>query len=370
MIDIDFTIIGAGVIGLAIARELSKNKKKVLVIESHKTFGTQNSTRNSGVVHASIYYKKDSFKSKFCLEGNKFLYRYAKSRNIKINRCGKIIVSNNEKEEKKLLRLYENAKNCGVKLEYLDKKKIKKLEPNLNGFSGLLSKSSGVIDVYDLMLNYIVDIEANNGIISYNTNFLSAKITNSKIQVITDQNKQEKFFTKFLINAGGLNSETIAKKINGNHIYEIPNIKYIRGNYFKLTGKNPFKRLVYPIPNNQGLGIHSTTTINDETLFGPDNEIIKKINFINKDKVNLKEKFYRLIKLYWKDVEKIKLNYDYSGIRTKLYLNKHHDFFIQDFKDHGYKNLINLFGFDSPGITASNFIGKYINEKVNEMLKL
>ena len=370
MIDIDFTIIGAGVIGLAIARELSINKKKVLIIESQKTFGTSNSSRNSGVIHAGIYYKKNSFKSRFCLEGNKFLYKYAESRNIKVNKCGKIIVSNNSNEEQKLLEIYKNARECGVKLKYLDAKQIRKIEPNLNSYCGLLSNSSGVIDVYNLMLNYITDIENNNGIISYNTNFLSAKIKDSEIQVITNQNKKEKFFTKFLINAGGLNSEVIAKKIKGERNYEIPRIIFIRGNYFKLNGKNPFKRLVYPIPNNRGLGIHSTNTVNNETLFGPDDEIIKKISFLNTNKVSLKEKFFRLIKLYWNDIDIKKINYDFSGIRTKLYTNKHHDFLIQDYNSHGYKNLINLFGFDSPGITASYSIGKYVNRKVDEILKL
>ncbi len=355
MYDFEFTIIGAGIVGLAIARKLALKKKNVLVLEKNNTFGEENSSRNSGVIHAGIYYDHKTLKSILCVKGNKLLYRYAQERNIKYSNCCKLIISNNEAEDSRLLSIKNNAELCGVKLKLLKKKVVEKIEPEINCNSALLSKTTGIIDVHNLMLNFIIDIEKNKGIINYKSKVSKIQKKKNKIYFYLKGIKNRGFTTKFLINCAGLNSTKVANLIVGINKNIIPKLRYVKGNYMKLSGKSPFSRLIYPIPNSDGLGIHSTINLSNETIFGPDNKEISKINF--KVDTDIKQKFIGSIKKYWPNIIRREIYPDYSGIRTKVITN---DFLIQFPSEHKIDGIINLFGIESPGITSSIAISEYV----------
>ncbi len=355
MVDFEVTVIGGGVVGLSIARELSLSGKKVLLIEKNSSFGQENSSRNSGVIHAGIYYPHNSFKNKFCVAGNVSLYSYAKERGIKFSNCGKIIVATSKEQEKKLNQIILNAERNGLILEKLSQRHMKELEPELVGKLGLLSRTTGVIDIHDLMLNFITDIENNGGIISFNSEFSHSVNKTNHISFFLKKNEKEEVKTKSIINSTGLYSHLIATKIDGINADDIPVIRYIKGNYLSLSGKSPFKKLIYPLPEKDGLGIHSTLNLDGVTIFGPDTVEAEEIDFqVTK---NIKEKFLKSISKYWPEVKNRNLNYDYCGIRPK-HVNNDFSFFTKKLDDDSF--IINLFGIESPGLTSSIQIGKYV----------
>ena len=355
-------MVGAGVVGLSIARSLSESGFQVTVLESNSIFGQETSSRNSGVIHAGIYYSPKSLKAIFCKQGNNALYEYALKRNIKFKKCGKIIFARNYKETDKLFKLQKNAKKNNVVLKYINLQELKLIEPDLDCHSALLSDSTGIIDVHDLMLNFIVDIEKNNGKIVYNCKVGIEDILKDSIRFTV--NNTESYSTKIFINSAGLNSHKLAKEISKKKKYFVPYIKYVKGNYIKLTGKSPFKRLIYPLPSKNGLGIHSTINLSNQTIFGPDEEVVEDIDYnVNE---NILNKFVKSISSFWPNIESRKVGIDYCGIRTKVDGN---DFIIQTFKDHKIKGLINLLGIESPGLTASIPIGNYVTEYCKKYFK-
>ncbi len=355
MVDFEVTVIGGGVVGLSIARELSFSGKKVLVIEKNSSFGQENSSRNSGVIHAGIYYPQYSLKNKFCSAGNVSLYSYAKERGIGFSNCGKIVVATSKKEEKKLNQIILNAERNGLILEKLSQSHMKELEPELVGKAGLLSRTTGVIDIHDLMLNFIIDIENNGGIISFNSEFSHSVNKTNHISFFLKKDEKQEVKTKSIINSTGLHSHLIATKIDGINADDIPVIRYIKGNYLSLSGKSPFKKLIYPLPEKNGLGIHSTLNLDGVTIFGPDTVEVEEIDFhVTK---NIKEKFLKSISKYWPEVKNRNLNYDYCGIRPK-HTNHDFSFFIKKLENDSF--IINLFGIESPGLTSSIQIGEYV----------
>ena len=360
--DFQCVIVGAGVVGLSIARSISQKNKSVLVLEKNNNFGEESSSRNSGVIHAGLYYPKNSLKALFCVKGNSEIYSYAKKRKINFNKCGKLIVANNSSEEKILSKINKNASENGIHLKYKDIKALRKIEPNLNCYSALYSKSSGIIDSHDLMNNFIADIEDKKGELVFNSNVDSIDSENEKIKFTI--NKNNFFSTKILINCSGLGSHLLAstmKQLNKKHI---PQIYLVKGSYMKLSGKSPFKKLIYPVPTSNGLGIHSTLNLEGQTIFGPDDELVKKIDYsVSESK---KTKFVKSIKKFWPNILKEKISCDYSGIRTKVQKN---DFIIQDPSIHNIEGLINLYGIDSPGLTSSIPIGEYVANKCINLLK-
>ncbi len=360
--DLECVVIGSGIIGLSIARSLITKNKEVVIVEKNNSFGVENSSRNSGVIHAGIYYKNGSLKSKFCNLGNKLLYKFAENKKIKYNNCGKLIVAKNLEESKSLLKIQNNAKKNGVTLEYLDKKQIKRSEPNLESEAALFSPTSGIVDVYDIMLNILADFEGMGGRIAFNSKVIAIKPERKFIRFFVDN--QTSFTTKLLINCAGLNSHLIAKNIYGINKNKIPKIRYIKGNYMKLNGKSPFNKLIYPLPTKDGLGIHSTLDFNQRTYFGPDEREVSCIDF-NVD-TDIEGKFYNSIKSFWPDIKKEFISPDFSGIRTKTLNN---DFIIHDHKDHNIPGIINLYGIDSPGVTSSIPLGEYVANKCNDYLE-
>ncbi len=350
----DVVIVGAGVIGLAIARVFAKNNFKTLLVEKNKSFGKETSSRNSGVIHAGIYYPPDSLKSKFCKEGNKLLYQYLDKKKIFYKKCGKLIISSNKEEDLLIKSLMKNAKKSGTNLIYKDKYQTSELEPQLCCYSSIFSPNTGVVDVHDLMFNFETDIHIYKGMIVYNTEVDKIFPDDHSIN-FTIKNAKKKFKTKFLINSTGLNSHIVARKILDYNKKLIPKIIYYKGSYFKLSGKSPFNHLIYPVPKINSLGIHSTININNQTIFGPDEEKVNNINYFLDER---KKKFFiDQIKKYWPDITKNKLEADYCGIRTT---SENNDFVIQSKQNHNIQGLINLFGINSPGLTSSMAIADYI----------
>ena len=331
-------IIGGGVVGLAIANKLAKKNGDTLLIEKNKKFGEKISKRNSAVIHSGIYYPPKTLKSKLCIIGRKKLFSFCKKNKISHKQIGKLIVANSKSEFKKLIFIKKNAelniffkKN---KLRLFDKIQTKKLEENL--------KKKGGIFYTEMEVKFI--IKTLNG-----------------FQIITKKRGKEKIITcKKLINSAGLNAHKIAKSFKGFPKKLIPNIFFAKGSYFLYSKKLPFKKLIYPLPNKNSLGIHSNIDINGNFFFGPDIEKIKKIEF----KVDVKKKkfFYNSIKKFYPEINLENFKSGFAGIRPKLDYNKNMDFLIQDSKIHSLDNYINLFGIESPGLTSSLAIADLIDK--------
>lgn len=361
----DTVVIGAGVIGLSIAREVAKKGDKVIVLEKNPRAGEETSSRNSGVIHSGIYYPTGSNKAIFCLEGNKLLYEYAKARNITHKNSGKIVVATSIDEVKKLHQLYQNGLNNDVRgLKLLNKKDVESLQSEIIVEEGLYSESSGIIDVAEFVQSLEVELQQLDVVLAYNSPVDEIEI-NGHQGFYTNSIGVESFSiqSEKVINAAGLQAVNIAKKIKGICPDIIPDSYYAKGHYFQLSGDHPFKNeLIYPLNEKDGLGIHVTVDITGKAKFGPDVKWIKEIDY--SFDVSLKEKFVEVIKSYWPNLKSEKLLPDYTGIRPKIYGPNEEpaDFLIQTVKDHKIEGLVNLLGIESPGLTSSLAIAKEVTK--------
>lgn len=366
---VDCIVIGAGVIGLAIAREIAKHGLETIILEREKSFGTITSSRNSEVIHAGIYYPTNSLKTQLCIKGNNLLYQYCKVNHIATKKCGKLIVATDTNQLPDLKKIYSQAISNGVKnLSIINAKDAYSLEPNLNCISAIYSESTGIIDSHNFMLSLLGEFERSGGHIVYQSPFLSANfIGDQKFDVCIGGNSNTKIRTRYLINCAGLNAPRIAELIDRMPKYKIPKAYFAKGNYFSLTGKSPFRRLIYPIPQPGGLGIHLTIDMNDSAKFGPD---VQWLDIESEDQINYQvdsdrsNKFYASIRQYWPDLKEGALVPNYSGVRPKIRLEGFADFIFQTKVDHSLDGLINLYGFESPGLTSSLAIAEYVKNLI------
>ncbi|MEZ5759323.1 MAG: NAD(P)/FAD-dependent oxidoreductase [Emcibacteraceae bacterium] len=359
---IEIIIIGAGVIGLAIARSLAEKGHEVLVIEKETGFGMGISSRNSEVIHAGLYFAPEMLKTTLCIKGRERLYDYAKSRHIPHNRCGKLIVATSQDEIPKLRQIYQNAKNCGINdLDYLTKEQCKNIEPDIIAEAGLFSPSSGIIDSHSYMVSLLGDLEAAGGKIAYNVTIRSIEKSDGVFLVSTNDDYQ--ISSKMLINAAGLGAMNIAHLIKDLDPGSIPDLVMAKGHYFSYSGKTRFRHLVYPIPFVGGLGVHLTLDMAGGVKFGPD------VHFTDHEDYSvdpsLKNAFVNSVERYFPGIDPEKLHPGYAGIRPKL-SKEGLDFNIQFEKEHGIKGLVNLFGMESPSLTASLAIADYVTDKLYE----
>jgi len=362
-------VIGGGVVGLSVAKELALKNSKVILLDKETCNGSATSSRNSGVIHSGIYYPQNSLKSRFCVEGNQLLYQYALDRKIGFRNTGKIVIASSSEEISDLENLYENGKNNGVRgLKLLTQSEITKnyLE-ELVACAGLYCPSSGIIDSHDLIMALESDLQSLGAIIS-NNSFVKSIHCNSSNGYELEIASQEDFFKikcDAVINCAGLHATEVANTIDKLQADKIPSMHFAKGHYFSLAGDHPFKDfLIYPLPSKDSLGIHVSPDTSGKVRFGPDHNWIEKLDYSFQE--NVKEKFYTSIKKYWPAVDQQKLHPDYTGIRPKIYgpSEKAADFQIQTSDDHGLHGLINLFGIESPGLTSSLAIGKYVSEIV------
>jgi L-2-hydroxyglutarate oxidase LhgO len=366
MDNVDVVIVGAGVIGLAIAAKVSQQFDHVLIIDKNASFGEETSSRNSEVIHAGIYYPQNSLKAKFCVKGKAMLYSYCHERHIPVNKIGKLLVAQGKEEEDFLKRTLVSARKNGVDdLVWLDEVALKTLEPNLKASAALHSPSTGIIDSHTYMQSLLAQAEEHNAMFVAQTAMVNAvPVTNGFDVKLDSQGELISINCKYLINSAGLHSESVAHSIIGLDQSFIPTLHWCRGHYFSYQGKSPFKQLIYPIPRDNGLGIHASLDMGGQLKFGPDTQYVSTLSYDFPEKI--KDKFTDQISKYFPSMDKEKLQPAYSGIRPKLQSasDPFKDFVIQTSNNHHINGLINLFGIDSPGLTSSLAIAEYVAEKL------
>ena len=361
-------VIGAGVVGLAIAKEISAKDPEVLILEKERSIGQITSSRNSGVIHAGMYYPSHTLKAKFCVEGNRLLYEYAKKFNVPFLNTKKIIVANNHSQIDQIQEIKEQAEFNGVEnLDILDEKQVKKLEPLVKSAGGLLVPSTGVIDQHSLMQSYLGEFENNGGMVSYNSNVKKINVMNNrfKITVVDKENNTTIIECDNLINAAGIFASDVANTIDGLDKKYVPYTYLAKGNYFSLNKKSPIYHLIYPVPEKISLGIHLTLEVDNSIKFGPDAEWVEDPYDYSVNE-SLKSKFVNSINKYLPDVNENMLSPSYAGIRpiTSKEDRVKRDFTISTVENHQIENLINLYGIESPGLTSSLAIAKYVVERL------
>jgi len=356
----DVIVIGGGVIGLSIARELSLSGKETIVLEKNERAGDVTSSRNSGVIHAGIYYPENFLKTKLCVQGNKLIYEYAKEKKINHKKYGKFIIASNKTELSNLEAIFNQGKKNNVEISRAEKEKVLENNPGLIFHSALYSPSSGVIDVPEYVTALEGDIQHFGGLISLRTSFLNAKKKKGKFIISCSAEEQFEIESKYLINCSGLSNELTLKNIEDFPENKIYKNYYAKGHYFKYSGRSPFSNLIYPVSGQHSLGIHVGFDLAGGIRFGPDVEFVNEINYEFNEL--LKNKFINSISQYWPEINPDKLHPDYTGIRPKITKPNQsmRDFSIQTMNDHGIKNFINLQGIESPGLTSSLSIGRFV----------
>ncbi|CAN1828752.1 L-2-hydroxyglutarate dehydrogenase, mitochondrial [Linum perenne] len=390
---VDCVVIGAGIVGIAVARALAqKGKREVLVVDSAPTFGASTSSRNSQVIHAGIYYPRDSLKAAFCVQGRRLLYDYCSERGIPHQRTGKLVVATAESRLSKLADLMDRGARNGVEgLKMLDGKEAMGMEPELRCVKALFSPESGIVDCHSLMLSLLGDAENHGTTFSYNTTVIGGNVEGDSLnlQVIGSQelenwdgnselNPEFVLVPKLVVNSAGLSAVPLARRFNGLSDRVIPPAHFARGLYFTLskTREPPFKHLIYPTPEDGGLGVHVTLDLDGQVKFGPNVEWIRAIDDVSSflDKYDYSvdasqaERFYPKIRKYYPNLKDGSLEPGYSGIRPKVTGpgEAAGDFVIQGEDSHGVPGLVNLFGIESPGLTSSMAIAEYV---ANRFLK-
>ena len=359
----DSVIIGAGVVGLAIAREISKKGHEVIVIEQHHRAGEETSSRNSGVIHSGIYYPKDSNKAIHCVHGNRLLYEYAKERGIGHRNTGKLVVATRTKEIENLEELFKRGQDNGVDgLKLLAKKEVRRIQAEINAEAALYCPSSGIVDSAELILGLEVDLQQMGVITAFNSEVKEIeKKSPSGFELHVKSSDSFIIETDNLINSAGLNAVKLTKKIKEIPSEVIPKEYFAKGHYFQLSGNHPFKNyLIYPLHKKDSLGIHVTVDVSGKVRFGPDICWIEELDYTFDEK--LKNEFVKAILSYWPRLNPEKLSPDYTGIRPKIYgpMEEPADFVIQTSEHHGIKGLVNLLGIESPGLTSSLSLAKKV----------
>jgi L-2-hydroxyglutarate oxidase LhgO len=361
MDQVECVVIGAGVIGLAIARRLAMAGREVVVIEAAEGIGTVTSSRNSEVIHAGIYYPSGSLMARMCVSGRQALYAYCRDHSIPHRNCGKLIVATTEAETGKLQAIKAHAEANGVDdLQPLGGDDARQLEPALNCCAALLSPSTGIIDSHALMLALRGDAEAAGAAFAFHAPLLQGKVHADRIELGVGGDAPLNLECRLLINAGGLAATTIARSIDGMPIERIPPAYLAKGNYFSCSARSPFSRLIYPVPEPGGLGVHLTLDLAGQARFGPDVEWTDSIDY-TVDPARA-DRFYPAIRRYWPSLPDGALMPSYAGIRPKIVppAVAVQDFNIQGPRDHGVSGLVNLFGIESPGLTSCLAIADHV----------
>jgi L-2-hydroxyglutarate oxidase LhgO len=361
MESVECLVVGAGVVGLAVARALALAGREVIVVESEGGIGSGVSSRNSEVIHAGIYYPTGLDKTRLCVAGKAMLYAFCQEFGVPHKRCGKLLVAVNEGEVGKLTALKAQAEANGVAdLVWLSGNEARALEPALVAERALLSPSTGIIDSHAFMLALLGDAEAHGAMIAFETPVLAGRAGERGLVIETGGAAPMRVSAALVVNAAGLGAQTVARSIAGMPADRIPPLHLAKGNYFSLSGRSPFSRLIYPMPTPGGLGVHLTLDLAGEAKFGPDVEWVDAINYdVDPRRA---ESFYAAIRTYWPDLSDGALKPAYAGVRPKIARpgGSNTDFLIQTKDKHGVPGLINLFGIESPGLTASLAIADWV----------
>jgi L-2-hydroxyglutarate oxidase LhgO len=360
--EIEAVVVGAGVVGLAVARALALTGREVLILERASTFGSETSSRNSEVIHAGIYYPPGSLKARCCIAGKEFLYRYCAERGIGIARTGKLIVATAPDQHERLEAIRRNAIASGMPhLGWWDAAKVAAEEPALRATAALHSPTTGIVDSHGLMLAWLGDATNAGAVLVCDTAFLGAEARDGGGFVVEAATPAPwRFRTRILVLAAGLHAPELARRIRGLDARHVPRGWLCKGSYFVLSGRSPFRRLIYPVPEPGGLGIHVTLDLAGTCRFGPDVEWVEKIDY-DVDPARA-PRFYEAVRRYWPDLPDGALEPGYAGIRPKIAPPgaPAADFLISGPETHGVPGLVALFGIESPGLTAAAAIADLV----------
>jgi L-2-hydroxyglutarate oxidase LhgO len=364
---VECVVIGAGVIGLAVARALALSGREVWVLEAAEGIGTGASSRNSEVIHAGIYYPTGSLKARFCVEGKAMLYEYCLERGIPHSRLGKLIVAADEEEVPVLAGIKRKAAENGVgDLEFMSGDEALSVEPALRVAGALFSPSTGIIDSHALMLAYQGDTENAGGAVVFHAPVLGGSVQPGGGFVLRiGGDEAMELECELLVNAVGLHAPDVARRIDGIPPASIPPKYLCKGSYYSLLGRAPFKHLIYPVPEKAGLGVHLTLDLGGQARFGPDTQWIEVEDY-DVD-IRRADGFYAAIRRYWPDLPDGALSPGYAGIRPKVSgpAEPSADFLVSGPAQHGIGGLVNLFGIESPGLTASMALGAHVAGVLN-----
>jgi L-2-hydroxyglutarate oxidase LhgO len=358
---VDCIVIGAGVVGLAVARRLARAGREVIVLEAADDIGTGTSSRNSEVIHAGIYYPAGSLMARHCVAGRKALYLYCASHGVAHRRCGKLIVATTAEESGRLEAIRSRAAANGVDdLRRIEAAEARALEPALACTAALLSPSTGIVDSHGYMLALRGDAEAAGAAFAFQAPMLAARAAGDGLVVEVGGAAPMTLACRLLVNAAGLQAPDLARRIEGLAPAAIPTAYYAKGNYFTCATRAPFSRLIYPVPEPGGLGVHLTLDMGGQAKFGPDVEWVSGLDY-EVDAARM-ARFYPAIRRYWPGLPDGALAPGYAGIRPKIVPPEVavQDFRIEGAADHGVAGLINLFGIESPGLTASLAIAGHV----------
>lgn len=352
---IDCAIIGAGVVGLAVARKLAAQGREVLLLEAEDDFGTGISARNSEVIHAGIYYPAASLKARLCVAGRRMLYDYCTQRGIAHRRCGKLIVAGDERQRGELDRIAAGAAANGVDdLQLLTRDAARALEPALECSAALLSPSTGIIDSHALMLSLLGDAERHGAVLARRSPVLGGEIVADGIvlEIGDGSERGMELHAGTVVNCAGLGAQGFARTLRGLAADSVPPLHYAKGNYYALAGRAPFSRLIYPVPEAAGLGVHLTLDLGGQARFGPDVEWIDRIDYSVAPA--RAAAFYAEVRRYWPQLPDGALLPAYAGIRPKPHAPGAPacDFLVSGPAEHGCRGLVSLYGIESPGLTA------------------
>lgn len=364
---VDVVVVGAGVIGIAVGRALALSGRDVWVLESNTGIGGETSSRNSEVIHAGIYYAQDSLKARMCVRGKQLLYSYCEERGVPYRRCGKLLVATSEPQLLDLELIQSRALANGVDdLIPLSVEQVLALEPSLQSVGALLSPSTGIIDSHGLMLSLQGDLEGAGSHVVFNSVVSRVELNRHSMHRIWTHDGTC-ILAKTLVNSAGLMAPALAACFDGLDSSYIPKAYFAKGNYFSLTGKSPFKRLIYPIPEPGGLGVHLTLDLGGHAKFGPDVQWTLSSNDYSVDPQRVNG-FYSEIRKYWPELPDGALQPSFAGIRPKISGQGQEaaDFCVQGPIDHGIAGLINLFGIESPGLTSALALAELVVELLDD----
>jgi L-2-hydroxyglutarate oxidase LhgO len=361
--EVDCIVAGAGVVGLAVARALAMSGREVIVLESAEGIGTETSSRNSEVIHAGIYYPANSLMARFCVAGRRVLYPYCIEKHIPHRNCGKLIVATNEREDAMLAGIKVRAETNGVEgMQVLTAAEAMAMEPNLHCTSALHSPATGIIDSHSYMLALQGDAENAGATPVFFSPVLGGRVAGRQIEIEVGGADPMTLRCNLFVNAAGLHAPFLARHIHGMPQDRVPTEYFAKGNYFTLAGRSPFSRLIYPVPVPGGLGVHLTMDLGGQAKFGPDVEWIDTIDYTVDP--SRSDSFYAAVRTYWPGLKDGALQPGYAGIRPKIVPKgaPGQDFVVQGPQTHGVAGLINLFGIESPGLTASLAIAEHVLE--------
>jgi L-2-hydroxyglutarate oxidase LhgO len=356
---LDAVVIGAGVVGLAVARALAVAGREVVILEAEDAIGSHTSSRNSEVIHAGIYYPKGSLKALSCVAGKALLYEYCVSHGVPHRRSGKLIVAADDSQLGELEKIQKKAHANGVTdVVWMTRAQALALEPELSCVAALYSPSTGIIDSHSLMLAYLGDAQANGAMLALRSALERVEVQGDGF--VLHVKGSHPIESSILVNSAGLKAPTVAQKMEGYRAELAPKEYYAKGNYYALARRAPFSRLVYPVPEPGGLGVHVTLDLAGQARFGPDVEWVERIGYgVDPRRA---ERFYAAIRRYWPGLPDGALAPGYSGIRPKTAGpgEPAPDFIIQGPREHGVAGLVHLFGIESPGLTASLALAKAV----------